>query len=58
MSQVREATTEYIVPSFQETEQAKESSRLLARRIQRGRPLSLRVLDDAPQEQEVVIRRG
>jgi len=56
MSHVREAPTEYVVPSPQETEQAKESSRLLARRIQRGQSLSLRVLDDTPQEQEVVIR--
>ena len=56
MSHVREAPTEYVVPSAQETEQAKESSRLLARRIQRGRPLNLRVLDDAPPEQETVIR--
>lgn len=56
MSQAREVPTGYVVPSPQETEQAKESSRLLARRIQRGRPLRLRVLDDAPQEQEVIIR--
>jgi excisionase family DNA binding protein len=56
MSDVREAATEYLVPSSQETEQAKESSRLLARRIQRGRPLSVRVVNDVPQEQEVVIR--
>jgi len=56
MSQVREAPTDYVVPSPQETEQAKESSRLLARRIQPGQSLSLRVLDGAPQEQEVIIR--
>lgn len=56
MRSVRETPTEYVVPSAQETEQAKESSRLLARRIQRGHSLSVRVVNDTPQEQEVVIR--
>lgn len=46
MSYIRETPFEYIVPSEQDTEVAKISSRILSSRIDRNRPLSLGVLDD------------
>lgn len=55
MSYAREASVEYLVPSDQETEEAKVSSRILSPRIQRNRPLTLRVLDENAREKEVTI---
>lgn len=55
MSYVRKSSTEYIVPSDSETEEAKVSSRILSPSIQRNRPLMLRVLDENQNEKEAVI---
>lgn len=55
MATVRQALIDYAVPSDEETEEAKTSSRILSPRVQRNRPLTLRVLDENTQEREATI---
>jgi excisionase family DNA binding protein len=55
MSYVREAPIEFVVPSDQETEEAKISSRVLSPRIHGDQPLSLRVLEEGPAAREAII---
>ena len=55
MSYVREALIDYVVPSDQETEEARLSSRALSPRVQRNQPLRFRVVDDSPEDRQAVI---
>ncbi len=56
MSYVREVPIEYILPSEQETEEAKISSRILSIRLHGGQPLQLRFEDENSIEPDTVIR--
>ena len=55
MSYVRETPIDYVVPSDQETEEARLSSRALSPRVQRNQPLRFRVVDDSPEDRQAVI---